>query len=117
MSMIDPTYEGVSIRRQAELFDIPRANLYYEAVPVSEEEHKLMRRIDKIYTDHPYFGYRRITNTLRTEDNLLINYKKVRRLMAKMGLIAIYPKPKLSLGNTEHLVYPYLLKDLDINHA
>jgi putative transposase len=73
-----------------------------------------MRRIDEIYTDNPFYGVPRMTASLRDE-GLLVNPKRIRRLMRQMGLEAIYPKPRLSRSNIEHKKYPYLLKGLVIN--
>ena len=75
-----------------------------------------MNLIDEIYTKHPYFGVRRIKKSLEKEDEI-VNRKKIRRLMREMGIYAIYPKPNLSLPNKEHLKYPYLLRNLNINKA
>ena len=69
-----------------------------------------MSRIDKVYTDHPFYGSRKITAQLKRE-GCLVNRKKVQRLMRLMGIQAIYPKPNLSQNNQSHPVYPCLLKD------
>ena len=55
-----------------------------------------MRRIDEIHTSHPTWGYRTITRILRRDDNLLINRKKVRRIMREIGIYTIFPKPNFS---------------------
>jgi len=70
---------------------------------------KLMRIIDEIYTDYPFYGSRRMVIELGRK-SFAVNRKRVQRLMRVMGIEAIYPKPKLSLRNREHKVYPYLLK-------
>lgn len=116
MSMIDRNCPDLSVRQQVELLDVPRSTLYYQSVADLEEDHNLMRRIDEIYTQQPFYGYRKITDTLRNEDGLIINHKKVRRLMQEMGLVAIYPKPKTSVANAEHQVYPYRLRGVNITH-
>lgn len=72
-----------------------------------------MHRIDVLYTDFPFYGSRRMTAALRRLD-YRVNRKRIRRLMAKMGLEAIYPKPNTSQSHPEHRVYPYLLNDLAI---
>lgn len=72
-----------------------------------------MDEIDKIYTDCPFYGQRRIKHILN-QKGYEIGRDKIRRLMAKMGLETQYPKPKLSLGNKENEIYPYLLKDKNV---
>lgn len=68
-----------------------------------------MNLIDKEYTDHPFYGSRRMTAWLCSKEHL-VNRKRVRRLMQVMGLEAIYPKPNLSKANASHKKYPYLLR-------
>ena len=75
-----------------------------------------MHEIDRIYTDYPFYGGRKITQQLK-RNGFLVNHKRVYRLMRLMGIQAIYPKPNLSQPNKQHLVYPYLLKDLVIKHS
>jgi putative transposase len=87
--------------------------LYYKQVGISDEELALMHAIDRIYTKWPAFGYRRITAMLH-EEGYQVNRKRVRRLMRKMGISAIYPGPNLSRRNKQHLTYPYLLRNLEI---
>jgi len=116
MSMIETDHPDLSVRYQADLLGISRSTFYYQPVDISESEHNIMCRIDEIYTQSPFYGHRRITDTLKKDDKLSINRKKVRRLMQKMGLVAIYPKPKTSIANTEHKVYPYLLRGIKITH-
>ena len=75
-----------------------------------------MNRIDEQYTRNPFYGVRRMTEWLRKEGYYEVNRKRVKRLMRQMGLYAIYPKPRLSTGKDEHKRYPYLLRDLKIEH-
>jgi putative transposase len=74
----------------------------------SEANLELMRRIDELYVKRPYFGSRRIG------DELAVNRKRVQRLMRAMGLEAIYPKPKTTRRYAEHKIYPYLLRNVEI---
>lgn len=79
----------------------------------SEENIALMNLIDEVYTAYPFYGRRRIAMALR-EKGHCVNPKRIRRLMAVMGLEAIYPKPNLSLRHPGHKIYPYLLRDVEI---
>lgn len=83
--MVNATDEVLSIRRQCDLLGIARSGLYYEAVPTSDEELALMRRIDELHLKHPFFGSRMLTQKLKGE-GLTINRKRVQRLMRLMGL-------------------------------
>lgn len=74
-----------------------------------------MRAIDELYTQWPFLGSRRITELLN-RNGYAVNRKRVQRLMRLMGIEAIYPKRSLSIRNVEHRVYPYLLRDLQVDH-
>lgn len=74
-----------------------------------------MRRIDELHTDHPTWGYRTITKVIRRDDKILINRKKIRRLMREMGVYTIYPKPNLSKRYHAQYIRPYLLRNLNIS--
>ena len=73
-----------------------------------------MAAIDREYTKRPFYGARRITHELRSNHGILVNHKRVERLMREMGLQAIYPKPRTSEPAEGHKVYPYLLRGLHI---
>jgi len=73
-----------------------------------------MGLIDRKYTEHPFYGSRRMTAWLKCDKGESVNRKRVQRLMRLMGLEAIYPKPNLSAGR-KHKVYPYLLRDVTID--
>jgi putative transposase len=111
--MVQPRHGELSVRQQCELLQLARSTLYYEAVEVSAEELELMRRIDAIYTQLPFYGRRRMTVALRTE-GYDINVKHVHRLMRIMGLEGMAPGPHTSRPHPEHPVYPYLLGRLSI---
>lgn len=113
MEMISKTNKNLSIVRQCRLLDVNRASFYYEPVPDNEDTVTLMNEIQDIWERHPFYGYRRITATLRRA-GYKVNNKRIQRLMSKMGLQALYPKPRLSVANAEHKKYPYLLKDLSL---
>lgn len=117
-SMINREH-SLSISRQCELLCIHRSGLYYKAVDEREENLKIMRLLDEQYLKTPFYGERRLTRWLRKQ-HYKINRKRVRRLMELMGWQTLYRKPNTSWKNKQHPVYPYLLKDLNIdrgNHA
>jgi putative transposase len=111
--LIDPSHKELSVRRQCVLLDIHRSNIYYEPVMVSEETLRTMNRIDEIFTESPFYGSRKIKEALRRE-GWGIGRERVQSLMRKMGLSAIYPKPKLSKKDAAHCKYPYLLNNVRI---
>jgi putative transposase len=113
--MID-TEAKLSIRAQSELLGLHRSGLYYQAVPETEENLRIMRLLDERYLNYPTEGVLQLQDYLRAEGYPL-NHKRVRRLLRKMGIMAIFPKRNLSkLGKAEY-VYPYLLKNLVINES
>jgi putative transposase len=113
--MIDWEHAELSVRRQCELLGVNRSTLYYEAVPETAENLRLMRLLDEQYTKHPFYGSRKLTEWLVKQGHE-VNRKRVQRLLRVMGLEAIYPKPKLSAGG-KHKVYPYLLRDVPIKRV
>ena len=98
----------MALATQAELLGVSRSGLYYKPTASSPEEIAIKHRIDAIYTAHPFYGSRRITEQLRREE-VVVNRKAIQRHMREMGIVAIYPGPNLSKRNHEHQVYPYLL--------
>lgn len=103
----------IPIAVQAELLSLNRSSLYYKPIPPSPEEVRLKHRIDEIYTEHPFMGYRRIAAIINREE-VSIHENTVRKYMRDMGIMAIYPGPNLSKRNLQHRIYPYLLKGLQI---
>ena len=103
----------LSMRRQCALLAVTRSSVYYEPVVPDAEELALMRRIDELHLQHPFFGSRMITQTLKAEGPV-INRKRVQRLMRLMGLESTAPQPTTSTPAPNHPVYPYLLRGLTI---
>jgi putative transposase len=101
------------VRRQCQLVGLSRSSLYYQAAAETEGNLRLMRLIDREYTAHPFLGSRRLTQWLN-EHGEAVNRKRVQRLMRVMGLEAIYPKPRLSAAGRGHRIYPYLLRNVNI---
>ena len=117
LKLIEPHDRQLSIVTQCALLQLNRSVFYYERKPlVSPEDIYLMGEMDKIYTDFPYYGSPRITHELQRK-GIMINHKRVERLMRVMGIEAVYPKPNLSKNDKPHPVYPYLLKNLDITKS
>ena len=106
------------------MLGLHRSNLYYEPVleegQETEENLTLMRLLDEQYTETPFYGVRRMTQWLRQQEGYLVNPKRVRRLLRKMGLWAIYPGPstsKATPGAPGHRIYPYLLRGVPIREC
>jgi putative transposase len=113
--LIEPTNPDFSMSRQCRLLGLARSSYYRQLKPESTENLALMKAIDKTHTDHPFFGARQLVRFLG-DDGWVVNRKRVRRLMALMGLEAMCPKPNLSKPNQAHKIYPYLLRDVEITH-
>ena len=111
--MVDTSNTMLSIRRQCELLGVSRSGLYYEPSRQDAEELALMRRIDELHLQHPFYGSRKIAQVLSAQGQR-VNRKRVQRLMRRMGLEALVPKPDTSRPAPEHPSYPYLLKNLEI---
>lgn len=99
----------MSLEKQCELLGLSRSSYYYQPCGESAENLALMRVIDKLYTKYPFYGARRLVANLPV-DYHPISLKRVRRLMKLMGIEAIYPKPNLSRPDSEHKIFPYLLR-------
>ena len=87
---------------------MPRSTYYYQPRPESAENLRLLRRLDELYMDCPFFGSRRMAVTLE------VNRKRIQRLMRILGIEALYPKPNLSRPAPGHEIYPYLLRGVSI---
>ena len=116
--MIEPTQAKLTITRQCELLDLNRTSYYAfnEEPPAQESDFNLllMKLIDEEYTRHPFYGSRKRVVYLRNLGHR-VNRKRVQRLMRKMGIQSVAPKPNTSLGRKGHKIYPYLLAGLKIN--
>lgn len=111
--MVEREGSDLSLGAQAELLSLSRSSLYYKPIPPTAEEIAVKHRIDKIYTDCPFYGSRKITEQLRRE-GVLINRKAVQHHMREMGIAGITPGPNLSRRAQGHRVFPYLLRNLMI---
>jgi putative transposase len=111
--LVEPAHPSIPISRQCKLLGLARSSFYYELKPETEQNLRLMRMLDQQFTATPFYGVRRMTAWLATQGES-VNPKRVRRLMRKMGLEAIYPKPNLSRAKDNVRKYPYLLKEEEI---
>ncbi len=107
--MVDKTHPELSIRRQCRILKLHRSTYYYDPIGESPANLALMRRIDELFMELPFFGSRQMRNILR-DGGQRIGRERIRRLMGKMGLMAIYQKPKTSHPHPQHKTYPYLLR-------
>ena len=99
----------LTVTRRCELLDVARSTVYYHPTGIPSEGLALMRLLDEIHLEHPFYGSRRLRDELETQGHP-VNRKRVQRLMRQMGLSALYPKPRTSQPGAGHKVYPYLLK-------
>jgi putative transposase len=104
---------GPSLRAQCRLLSVTRSTCDYLPAGETPFNLELMGRIDRIHLEEPTYGVERMTVLLRNEGHS-INQKRVRRLMRKMAIEPVYPKPRTSTPNGTHRIYPYLLRDLPI---
>lgn len=106
----------LSVRTQCELLGLHRSGFYYQPVQETEENLRLMRLLDEQHLNYPTEGVLQMQDYLRSE-GYQVNHKRIRRLLRKMGIMAIFPKRNLSkLGKAEY-VYPYLLRNLAIERS
>ena len=111
--MIDSRNIVLPVIIQCRLLNLSRSSYYYRPQPENELNLRLMELIDRQYTKRPFYGARQMTESLRSQ-GYWVNHKRVERLMRKMGIMAIYPKPRTSIKDDNHKIYLYLLRDLPI---
>src|SRR5689334_14069684 len=100
---------------QADLLSVSRGSLYYQPRPAHKEEVAIKHRLDELYTEYPFLGSRKLV-TILFQEGIGVCRHTIRRYRAEMGLETLYPKPRLSKpGGTDHVVYPYLLRNLLID--
>lgn len=114
--MVDKDHRQLSVVRQCKLLKLNRSSYYYSPKLENEYNLELMKMIDQEYMNYPFFGSRQMKRYLNRQGHI-VSRNRVRRLMRKMGLAAIYRKPKTTGRNKEHQVYPYLLRNLEINKS
>jgi len=113
--MINKSYT-LPVTRQCKILKLSRSGMYYQAVPVSKQDLKVMREIDEIHLKYPFYGSRRVRNELR-DRGFTVGRGHVRTLMKKMAIEALYRKPRLSIPFAGHKIFPYLLRGMKIDQA
>jgi len=104
----------LTVTRRCALLDVARSTAYYQPTAVSAEDLALMRLLDAIHVERPFYGSRRLRDELEDQGHT-VNRKRVQRLMRQMGLRALYPTPRTSQPGDGHKIYPYLLQGLRVD--
>jgi putative transposase len=107
---------ALPLSQQSKILELSRSSLYYRAVPDNARDLEIMKLIDEIHLKYPFYGSRSIRDELR-DQGYKIGRGHVSTLMKKMGIEALYRKPRLSKPHPGHKVYPYLLRGLEITRA
>ncbi len=110
--MIDRTHE-LPITRQANVLNISRGSVYYLPRVVSETDLAIMRRLDRLHLEHPFAGSRMLRGLLAAE-GCKIGRRHVRTLMRRMGIEALYRRPRTTKPEPGHKIYPYLLRGIEV---
>lgn len=113
--MINRTHR-LSLTKQAQALGISRGNLYYRPKPVSEKDQRLMNRMDRLHLEFPFAGARML-RALLWQEGMTVGRKHVGTLMQRMGVAALYRKPRTTRHHPGHQVYPYLLRELAVPRA
>lgn len=108
--MIESSHDHLSVAQQCALLGLSRSSFYYRPQAADPFGLQIMHALDRLYTRYPFYGVRRLQQALRHE-GYVVNHKRVHRLMQRMGLQAIYPRPRRATADASHRVYPYLLRD------
>jgi len=114
--MIDRDHAKLSVSKQCTAVGIARGCVYYRPKPTSQQNLALMKRMDELFMNYPFYGSRQMIAHLKREGTR-VGRRRVRRLMRLMGLQAIYQKPRTSAPNPAHKIYPYLLRGMKITRA
>jgi putative transposase len=112
--MVDRSGKKLSIRKQCDLLGVNRSRVYYKPVQTAQKDITMMNIIDEEFAAHPFTGVERMVDVILRKNKLVVNHKRIRRLMRKMGLMAIYPKPRTTKSIIEHAKFPCLIRKMDI---
>ena len=110
---LDRDHPRLSVRRQCAMLGIARSGVYRRPSAANDDDLALLRRIDELFTRWPFLGSRRMAAMLRAEGQA-INRKRVQRLMRRMGIAALGPKPRTTKPAPGHTIFPYLLRDMTV---
>jgi putative transposase len=110
---LDRDHPRLSVRRQCAMLGLARSSVYRPAAAANDNDVRLIRQIDELFTRWPFLGSRRMAAMLRA-DCVVINRKRVQRLMRRMGIAALGPKPRTSKPAPGHTIYPYLLREVTV---
>jgi putative transposase len=110
---LDRDHPRLSVRRQCAMLGLARSSVYRPAAAANDNDVTLIRQIDELFTRWPFLGSRRMAAMLRAE-GVVINRKRVQRLMRRMGIAALGPKPRTSKPAPGHTIYPYLLREVTV---
>jgi putative transposase len=113
-ALVDRAHREPSIRKQCKLLGLARSGVYRKPSPANDNDLTLMRRIDELFTAWPFLGSRRVAAMLRAE-GWPVNRKRMQRLMRRMGIAALGPKPRTTKPAPGHKIFPYLLRNLAID--
>ena len=108
--------DSLSINKQCKILGLSKGSLYYKPdYPYSQKELAILNRMDELYTDYPFYGYRKMYHQLKRE-GFIVGRDKILKYMKVLGLESLCPRAKigLSIPNKEHKIYPYLLNDIEI---
>jgi putative transposase len=112
-TLVEQNHPRLSLKTQCQLLGISRSSLYYEKVSLLDKYHGQVKAIDRLYTDCPFYGARKMSRELK-KIGLALCRETVGKLMGLMGIEALRPKRNLSKANPENLKFPYLLRNLEI---
>ena len=112
--MLEKDNLELPLKTQVKLLGISYSSLFYQPVLPSSRELTIKRRIDEIYTAHPFYGSRKITAVLRPE--IMVSRPTIQAYMREMGIFALVPGPNTSKPAPQHQIYPYLLKHVNAEH-
>ncbi|MGB9429167.1 MAG: IS3 family transposase [Gammaproteobacteria bacterium] len=105
---------ALPVVRQCELLGMARSTAYYRPAPVPEADLALMRCLDELHLELPFYGSRRLVDAL-ADRGQHVNRKRVQRLMRLMGIEALQGRRNTSRPHPGHAIYPYLLRGLAID--
>jgi len=114
--MLDRDDPNLSVRAQCAMLGLSRSGVYRQRAANDDDDLALMRRIDKLFLQHPFLGSRRMAQML-SAPQAPVNRKRVQRLMRRMGIAALGPRKNTSKPAPEHKIFPYLLRGMTIDRA